>query len=86
MGGKIAHRTRKPEIGLMDFHGNLIVKNLTMFCGSKRQKSSGKGVARHAKFILKTKNIFSKNPGVTNKAVFGVAGAHTLFTNKVCVC
>ena len=46
-----------------------MLKNLTMFYGSKRQKSSGKGVARHAKFILKTKNIFSKNPGVTNPGV-----------------
>ena len=37
-------RMQKPGIALMDFHRNLIVKNLSMFCGSKREESSGKGV------------------------------------------
>ena len=41
LGGKIAHQTRKSGIVLMDFHGNLIIKNLQRFCDSKRQKSSG---------------------------------------------
>lgn len=30
----------------------------------ENSSSSGKGVTRHANFILKTKIIFSKNPGV----------------------
>ena len=47
---------------------------------------SSSSVTRYAKFILKTKIIFSKNSGVTKRVVFGVISAHTLFTNKVCTC
>ena len=36
----------------------------------KDSSQAGKGVTQYAKFIFKTKNMFSKNPGVTNQAVF----------------
>ena len=59
---KIAHRTRKPGIVLVDFHGNLIIKNLPRFCDSKRQKSSGQRCHASRKIHFKIKEyIFQKS-------------------------
>ena len=48
----------------MDYHGNLTVKNLKGSVTVNDRSRLAKGVTRHAKFILKSKNIFSKNPGL----------------------